>query len=134
MFKCIGLVSFETLVLIAALFLFVYTRKNEMSKWLQYIAATVTGFVGVLIIGTIFACMAVCCMGGGRCGGGKWEKKMRGPGCEMNQMQGNDNCCKKGGEMEECNMGMQKEIRIQINEDKLGGKDTVEKKVIIRKN
>lgn len=133
MFKCIGLVSFETLVLVMSLFLFAYTKKNEMGKWLQYLAATVSGFAGVLIIGTIFACMAVCCMGGGKCGDGKWEKKMRGPGCEMYQMEGNENCCKKGGgNMEECNMDMQKEIRIEINEDELNGKDSVVKKVIIR--
>ncbi len=133
MFKCIGLVSFETLVLIAGLFLFVYTKKNEMSKWLQYLAATVTGFAGILIIGTIFACMAVCCMGSMGCGNGKWEKKMRGPGCEMHQMRGNDNCCKKGNnDMEEYNMDMEKEIRIEINEDELKGKDTVVKKIIVR--
>ena len=135
MFKCIGLVSFETLVLIAALFLFVYTKKNEMSKWLQYLAATVTGFVVVLIIGTIFSCMAFCWMGSRGCGnmkGGhhRWEKRMSGPGCEM---KGEENCCSKDGWEGEEEGGFQKEIRIEINEDELGGKDTIEKKVIIKK-
>jgi hypothetical protein len=149
MFKCIGLVSFESLVLIAGLFLFAYTRKNEMSKWLQYMAASVTAFVVTLIIGTIFCCCMMCM---GSChGGGRWNQGYRNHGCMKGGMDNNCcnmggnqqcgpgnsnmNCCSKGGEnMDGCNMGMEKEIRIEIDADEAGGKDTVQKKVIIKKN
>jgi len=141
MFRCIGLISFETFVLVAALFVFIYTKKNELSKWLQYLTAAITIFVTTLIIGTVFCCMMMCM--GGHHGGGRWNHGGRN-GCNKGDMEmrscdrnssEKDDCCKKGGDME-CNMderGEEKEIRIEINTDEMGGKDTIKKKVIIKK-
>jgi len=145
MFKCIGLITFETFVLVAALFVYIYSRKNDMSKWLQYLTASITVFVATLIIGTAFCCCMMCM--GGCHGGGRWNHGGHG-GCNKGDMEmrscdrnsegcskRNSGCCTKGGEMEfeMDGSGEQKEIRIEINEDEAGVKDTIEKKVIIKK-
>jgi hypothetical protein len=149
MFKCIGLVTFETFVLVAALFVYIYTRKNDLSKWLQYLTASITIFVATLIVGTVFCCCMMC-MGGGHHGGGRWHHGGK-HGCNKGDMQyrscdrnsegcssgnmGGGNCYSKGGDMDMDDMGdiEEKEIRIEIDADDMGGKDTIEKKVIIKK-
>jgi hypothetical protein len=143
MFKCIGLITFETFVLVAALFVYIYSRKNELPKWLQYLTASITIFVATLIIGTAFCCCMMCM--GGCHGGGRWNHRGHG-GCNKGNMEmrscdrdypensDRDGCCKKGNTGNcEMNEGEEREIRIEINEDESEGKDTIEKKVIIKK-
>lgn len=151
MHKIFALLTGETFVLIAALLLFAYVKKNEIGKWLQFGAAAVAIFMMVLMIGSVFTC-CMPCYGGFKGGhdGGKEHCKMKGNDddncCMMNNNMGcskggsnscpmdrmEDDCCSKGG-MDKCNMEDMKEIQIEINDDG-NGKDTIEKKVIIKKN
>ncbi len=136
MHKIFCLLSCETIVLIAALFLFAYVKKNELGKWLQYAAASIAIFIMVIMIGSVFTCCMPCYGNHGGCGGSKNQCSYNKGGdddcCKKNMnwsKGGKEDCCSKGN-MDRCEMGEDKEIRIEIDGD---GKDTVQKKVIIQR-
>lgn len=99
--------AFETLVLIAALFLLIYINKNQLSKWYRYAGIAIVIFVSGLILCSIGAgCrmarhhkMAGCEMGGGM----RMQMMMNGGmgGCCEQMMPG----CGMGMGMMGCGMG-----------------------------
>lgn len=141
MHRIFGLLTLETLVLVLSLFLLAYVKKNELGKLFQYIAASVSIFIAVLMIGSVFTCCIPCYrMGGGNgsCGPMMNECRMGGPG-PMGCSSGRMNCKIKGDKEDCCMMDTkadmcceEKEIVIDI-EDGGNGRDTIEKKVIIKK-
>ncbi len=154
MHRILALLSFETFILIAALLLFAYIKKNELGKLLQYLSASISIFIAVLMIGTVFTCCMPCygpmgghggyknrmdCqMGGGQGGCSKMDNMDCGPGGNCPMVNGKcspnggmkEDCCMEGN-MQNCEMGEEHEIEIEINDD--GKKDTIQKKVIIKK-
>jgi hypothetical protein len=137
MHRIFCLLTFETFVLVAALFLLAYTKKSELSKWLQYVAATIAVFITVLMVGTVFTCCRPCYqpMTGwnyhspaNSCLRGPMSNDccMRNNSCSMGGMGGN--CCMGGPG----NMQFEKEIRIELDDEEMQG-DSIKKKVIIKK-
>lgn len=152
MHKIFCLLSCETFVLIAALLLFAYVKKNDIGKWLQYVAAAIAIFMMVLMIGSVFTCCMPCyqmggskhCMMGGgnsctmgqggmgNCGmmGGQGNCGMMGGMGNCGPMGGmNDDCCSKGGgnwNYKVCTGEDEEE------EDEDDSKDTLKKKVTIK--
>lgn len=143
MHRLFGLLTLETLVLIISLFLLAYVKKNELGKLFQYIAASVSIFIAILMIGSIFTCCMPCYkMGGGKgsCGPMMNECRMGGTGrmgCQSNKMDckmdgGKEDCCMMEGNMGNMHCD-EKEIMIEV-EDGGSNNDTIEKKVIIKKS
>jgi len=139
------LLAFETLVLIAAIFLLLNIKKQEAGKWLTFIAYAIILFiVGLMICTTANGC---CREGEEResCHGGKMEKvrmeremgmghhgmmMMRGcgmeQGCRMGMMRSgcmeNRSCCGMGGGMSCC-----KEMEEECEMEKEGKGDCCKK-------
>src|SRR5687767_1456692 len=106
MHRIFALLTFESLVLIAGLFLFAWIRKNEMNKWLQYMAASITIFIAILMIGSVFTCCMPCWgMNRGGCGSEGHGMMMKDKGCMMNQKECKmDMDCSKGEMEDDCCM------------------------------
>ena len=102
MHKIFCLLSCETFVLVAALLLFAYVKKNDIGKWLQYVAAGIAIFMMVLMIGSVFTCCMPCYKMGGGHGGNDHCMKGGGGSCSMGSGV-MDNCCMMGGNGS-CNM------------------------------
>lgn len=136
MHRLFGLLTLETFVLILSLFLLAWVKKNELGKLFQYIAASVSIFIAILMVGSVFTCCMPCYrMGGGKghCGPMMNECRMGGTGqmgCQSQNMKcGPDKRC-MGNMDDKCSMSEEKEIIINIDDTE---GDTVEKKVIIKK-
>ncbi len=157
-----GLFSIELMALAVALLLYVYIKKNETGKLLNFLSMAIVGLMMVILLITL-VCALICgpnCGGGDRMDcmreGGMQKKmmfmKMHG-GEEMNCMGGGDMNCMGGGDNMECSEseecegscekdGDKKEIKIMMTDDgKEGGKkeiriingDTVVGKVMKKK-
>lgn len=93
-FKLNFLLTFESLVLIAAFFLIAYIKKQEMGKWLLYGSVAIAIFVFSMMLCTSFnACFA------GKCN----EKE---GSCKMEQGYGHFPSYMMRGGMGHCNEGM----------------------------
>jgi hypothetical protein len=59
--KCNLALAIETFVLIAAIFLFIYIQKNELSKWFRYAGIAIIAFVLGLMLCSMLACCRIAC-------------------------------------------------------------------------
>ncbi|MBI2269624.1 MAG: hypothetical protein HYU69_04615 [Bacteroidetes bacterium] len=100
--------AFETLVLIAALFLLIYINKNQLSKWYRYAGIAIVVFIMGLMLCSVAASCRMCGhkkMGGCEMSGMGKHKRMM---CMSATMQGG--CCEQmmqgcGNKMMGCGMG-----------------------------
>ncbi len=112
LFKLGILVSVQLIALTCALFLCIYVKKHELSKWYSFFSTAITSVIVLMMVATFVGiiCMACCKR---NCHEGGEEKRMymhqkmwRGGhgGCQMNE----ENCGRgegmgcRGEENEEC--------------------------------
>jgi hypothetical protein len=95
--KCNLALAIETLVLIAAIFLYIHINKNQLSKWFRYAGIAIIVFVLGLILCSMLACCRMCCHRG--MGGMERDGRGMGDGPRMEMMymhQGMMGDCSEG--------------------------------------
>lgn len=91
------LLTFEFFVLICAIFLWAYTSRHSLNKWLRYSAIAIAGIVKLIII-----CTIVNAFMHHYCGRGNW-RGMSHCGMMRGHHGGQMSCC-HGGEKMKCPM------------------------------